>query len=497
MHCTQENQSDLPAINEEKRIGALQHYCVLDTVPEAEFDHLAALGAALFGTSIALISFVDRDRQFFKSTVGLPITQTAREFSFCAHAILGEGPFVVLDATLDDRFKANPLVIGQPHIRFYAGAPLRTREGFQLGTFCVMDSKPREGLTVNQLESLERFAKLAVSMLERRLLPALVADADQRMRDANERYTLATQATNDGIWDWQCSKDDFHYSAKMRAILGHPMVGHSANIKDWLDQLHPHDARACAESVRHLQTSSSMTFDGEYRIKHANGTWCWVRNRGTAVRDAEGQLLRLGGAVSDITSGKVADPLTGLHNRSSFTEHLRWRIVSSTKHRRAFALLFIDLDLFKQVNDRFGHRVGDFLLVELSRRMEATLGNEEDSIAARFGGDEFVVLLSDVATQEDALTYANCLQALLQSPVDCGDQQQLVSASIGIVMGTGTSGTAESMVEGADCAMYRAKAKGKAQSIVFSPTMRDTRIPFLGFSPECSAFTTTNEPSMT
>lgn len=496
MQYTHERRSILVPATEEQRLLALQQYCVLDTAPETEFDHLTALGATLFQAPMAIISLVDKERLFFKSRTGLSDTQAARVSSFCTHAIMGEGSMVVLDATTDSRFRTTPLVVGSPHIRFYAGAPLRTQEGLQLGTFCIMDTEPREAFTEAQRRSLERFAKLTVAMLENRLLPARVADAELRMTEANERYTLAVQATSDGLWDWNCLTGALHYSAKLRAILGHPVAEHMGNVEEWLNQLHPQDAQACSQSIRHLQTSSAMTFEGEYRVRHVNGTWRWIRNRGTAVRDAEGQLLRLGGAVSDITSGKTVDPLTGLHNRTSFIEHLRWRMASGTKHCRAFALLFIDLDLFKRVNDSFGHRIGDAVLVELSRRMEATLGSGEDSIAARFGGDEFVVLLSDVASQEDALTYAHCLQALLQIPFDCGNHQLLISASIGIVMETAASATAESLVEDADHAMYRAKAKGKAQSIVFCSSMKDARSPFLGLLPELPSAGKKTELSM-
>jgi GAF domain-containing protein len=140
---------------------------VLDTPPEPGFDDLALLASHVCGTPIAMVSLVDADRQWFKSRVGLDLTETPREVAFCAHAIAGTEPLVVPDALADDRFAGNPLVVGDPKIRFYAGAPLRVGDGHAVGTLCVIDRVPRE-LTGEQRQALEALAGQAMAQLELR-----------------------------------------------------------------------------------------------------------------------------------------------------------------------------------------------------------------------------------------------------------------------------------------------------------------------------------------
>ncbi|NOS68841.1 MAG: GAF domain-containing protein [Verrucomicrobia bacterium] len=153
--------------NECQRLNILWQYEVLDTVPEEVFDDLTDLAAHICEAPIALISLVDEDRQWFKSRVGMSKKETSRDISFCAHAILNDGLFIVSDASKDPRFKNNPLVTGPQKIRFYAGAPLVTPDGHALGTLCVLDSKART-LRPEQANALRVLAHHVVSQLELR-----------------------------------------------------------------------------------------------------------------------------------------------------------------------------------------------------------------------------------------------------------------------------------------------------------------------------------------
>src|SRR5918995_1924367 len=152
---------------EQQRLAALRRYRILDTEPERAFDDLTLLASQICGTPMALITLVDEDRQWFKSRVGVSVSETSRSISFCTHAIEQPGLFVVSDTHEDRRFRDNPLVAGDPHVRFYAGAPLITPDGHALGTICVADRVPRQ-LTADQRESLLALKRQVEMQLELR-----------------------------------------------------------------------------------------------------------------------------------------------------------------------------------------------------------------------------------------------------------------------------------------------------------------------------------------
>lgn len=154
--------------NEFERLEALRTYAVLDTLSEKEYDQLTAIASQICGCSMSLISLIDHDRQWFKSHVGLDVTETPREFAFCAHAIHEpEKTLVVPDARLDERFHDNPLVVGDPHLAFYAGVPLVNEDGLPLGTLCVLDRSPKI-LSEDQLSALNALAEQVMALLELR-----------------------------------------------------------------------------------------------------------------------------------------------------------------------------------------------------------------------------------------------------------------------------------------------------------------------------------------
>lgn len=185
-------QSSIPA--ESKRLAALRRLEILDTVAEQSFDDLALLAAHICQTPISLVTLVDEKRQWFKARVGISVTETPREHSICTHAIQQRAVFTVRDTTLDERFAANPLVLGAPKIRFYAGAPLVTADGEAIGTICVIDSVPRE-LSREQLDALQALSRLVMKQIESRLAMEQLAQTRNHLATASRLAGMAEVTT--------------------------------------------------------------------------------------------------------------------------------------------------------------------------------------------------------------------------------------------------------------------------------------------------------------
>src|SRR5260221_3207442 len=208
-----------PHPRESERLAALQAYQILDTLPEQQFDDIVTLAAAICETPIALLTLIDEERQWFKARKGLAVPETPREIAFCAHAILTDDVFEVQDATGDERFAGNPLVTGEPHIRFYAGAPMITDAGLPIGTVCVIDREPRQ-LSAHQKTALQALARHVVALLELRNRIEERNRAEERYRSLFENnpfpvwvYDLATLrflAVNDAaLLKYGYSRDEF------------------------------------------------------------------------------------------------------------------------------------------------------------------------------------------------------------------------------------------------------------------------------------------------
>ena len=277
------------------RLAALTRYNILDTATEPAFDRITTTLARLLDVPIALVSFVDEDRQWFKSSVGLDARETPRSIAFCAHAIEQDEPFVIPDALADDRFRDNPLVTGAPHIRSYAGAPLITADGFRLGTLCAIDREPRQ-LSADQLGSLEDLAKLVVDLMELRLARRerrVLARAGQLTPNIAYIFNLATQRT---VWSTRSMMRQLGYDATM-------------GDEQFFSLVHPDDVARVRD---HLAAFSSVEDDRHhehtYRIRAADQTYRWLFARDAVFeRDATGLATDVLGVVMDITTLKETE----------------------------------------------------------------------------------------------------------------------------------------------------------------------------------------------
>lgn len=304
------------ATHERNRLDVLQSYGILDTRPEHSFDAITALAACIFDVPTVMISFIDKDRQWFKSRVGMNVSETPRNISFCDMAIRGEGVMEIGDATQDARFIDNPLVTGEPSIRFYAGAPLITDEGYALGTLCLIDQVARE-LTPQQKSSLKRLSEQVTQLLvlHKRNIELEKAFVDlehskqslletqTQFRESEQRLQFALNAAEIGDWSM-----DLKTNIAVRSLRHDQCFGYLEPVAEWgyetfLSHVHPED-RERVDRVYSSAMGGQGDYDVEFRVIWPDGSGHWLWSRGTFYRDGQGDLHRVAGIQVDITKRK-------------------------------------------------------------------------------------------------------------------------------------------------------------------------------------------------
>jgi PAS domain S-box-containing protein len=285
--------------NEAARLESLHRYAILDTLPEQEFDDLSRLAALICGTPIALVSLVDENRQWFKAKVGIEDTETPRDIAFCAHAIHASSVMVVPDALADERFRSNPLVTGNPNVRFYAGAPLRTPEGYALGTLCVIDRVPRE-LSADQLEALTALSRLVVNELELRRSVGDLSKAVRERRivedELDQLFNLSSDlfciAGFDGYFKRLNPSWEQTLGISREELLSRPYV----------EFIHPDDREITRKEAQKI-AGGEVTFSFENRFRRGDDTYIWLLWNATPNSD-QGLIFA---AARDITLRKRAE----------------------------------------------------------------------------------------------------------------------------------------------------------------------------------------------
>ena len=625
---------------EAARLAALRHYAILDTPPEEQYDRFARFAAHLFDAPVGLVSLVDKDRQWFKAEIGLGVRQTERRLAFCEYAVRAADVVVVLDAERDERFCNNPLVTGEPFIRFYVGAPLIDTGGHVLGTLCVIGKEARESVDAESVARLQDLAKAVVKSIELRAALTDLQQTESRLRAKEELLSSIYDTAQAGIvvtdhegrllelnryfcelvgqdreqlsrlpiQEFLTSKDRPRYAELLVAagqqpggvtgqfrlarydgrkldvaIAVRPMRGPGDStllmnaISDISEQKREErlsDARAdiLEGIIQHwpLEQAAAMICgtleqefpglvallaesgaDGRLRLlpeaaveraddgvvpllidpqnglvaralPHrrrviADGRTDDLGQSGQRMLRAAGydhlllepcvddrgfahgalvllwrSFLQLGDArnygfarefadlvslavshdrlMQDLQERASRDPLTGLANRMRLDEHLHAAIDTARRDGGQLAVLLLDLDDFKLVNDTLGHNIGDRLLLEIAHRLRGCV--RESDMVARLGGDEFVVV-SAVPERRDAISIGRKILEALGREIVIDGKRMRTPPSVGISLFPVDAEQSDDLLKAADSAMYAAKSDGKNGMRFFNQQMSD------------------------
>ncbi len=398
-----------------------------------------------------------------------------------AVARLAEGPFdvVLSDLGMPD---ALPLEVpgrlseAAPEVPLIVLAGLKERQiarrALDRGAHDFLE---KERLTADLLVRALRYARSQSA--------ALVELAETR-----ERYDLAMRGANDGIWDWDLERGRINFSPRWKAILGHSEEEISDNPEEWFGRIHPEHLDAVLEAIRAHHRQATPFFESEHLLRHRDGSYRWVLCRGTSIRDKMGDACRMAGSITDVTRRKstevqlhhesLHDRLTDLPNRTLFLNQLMLSIAQGKRLRKySFAVLLLDIDRFKVVNDNLGHGNGDQLLVGVARRIESVLRHSDT--LARMGGDEFGILLHNIMDLRDAARVANQIHRVLERPFHVGGTEVICTVSIGIAHSLKNYDNPDDVLRDAETALYRAKANGRARHEVFEVDMQGHTIGIL------------------
>jgi diguanylate cyclase (GGDEF)-like protein/PAS domain S-box-containing protein len=465
--------------NEDARLRALEEYAVLDTAPDADLDRLVELAARMYGTPVAALSLVGKERLFFKSRFGMQATGIGREGSFCAYAIESDGLFLVPDATKDARFATHPLVAQAPNIRFYAGIPLVAPSGDKIGTLCILDNRAWPEFTEDDRKNLEDVAALVMNRLELRRL-------EQAKQGGHLRFERIASTSPDAIVGADASGLVNYWNEAATSLFGYEESEATGRPFSFI----------FPDRVRKLQTAEVMSLvngagtdpvaqqlsliaqrrDGsEFPAELSLSIWSETDGVGFAailrdVGDREQGEQRLFGLAH-------LDPLTGLPNHSFLLKKLRKAVEDE-----AGTLLLLDLNGFKEVNESFGHAAGDHILSETADRLRTHVGST--ATVARLGADEFAVLLPSLTDRARAAKHADDLLQLFVTPFAVDGTAVHVGVNIGIAICPAHGTRAEELLVNADLALQRSKVALGSTHQFFAPSLRHAVVARRAFEAE-------------
>jgi diguanylate cyclase (GGDEF)-like protein/PAS domain S-box-containing protein len=326
--------------------------------------------------------------------------------------------------------------------------------------------------------------------------------SESALKRSEERLVVAAECANDGLWEWDFSGEQFYASGRWNALVGLAASPVTGRPEDWIRRVHSDDVASLKAVLAATLAGTTDRFEHEHRILHEDGTYRRFLCRGSSVPSTGRRSTRIAGSLIETTERSVAqdvhgagatDGLTGLCNRGVFVEGLGHRLDDRRRRRgrSGLAVLYLDLDRFKVVNDSLGHMIGDELLVSVSRRLESCLRSGD--VLARLGGDEFAILLDGLGDEQQVNAIAFRIQEALSAPFSVGGREVFTSASIGIAFGPAHYANPDDIMRDADTAMYHAKSRGKARHEVFDADMHARVRDRLDFESDLRSAVSTND----
>jgi diguanylate cyclase (GGDEF)-like protein len=465
---------------ETRRLAALRDLEILGTPATAAFDAIVQAAASIFGCPTSLVSLMDEDRQWFKAKCGIDFDGTSRSIAFCDHVINSGSTLIIQDSMQDERFLDNPLVTGEPHIRFYAGVPLSLDGDLCLGALCVIDRKPKSP-SAEQIRQLERLGRAVEGLLlaHRHLVAAIsaTAESDRQSREAKRREALLLQVERMaaiGAWRIDLATKAVIWSDQIR-ILHELGDGQTLSLEDGLAFYPEPDRTAVMHAVQNA-IDCGAAFSIEADFVTARGRKRRIRCSGD-VELENGTPAHIIGIFQDVTEqheteialwrSAHVDHLSGLANRYWFQNALTERLISSRAQPHEVHILLVDLDGFKEVNDTLGHQAGDHVIATIAKRLQII--DDEQAFIARLGGDEFAIILDRPITGEGLRQLADTVLAQIKLPIGFRGDSIHVAASIGVARSPKDALSPDDLLRCADMALYKVKRSGRGRVGFFSP----------------------------